>query len=171
MFINDLVINTHPLKKPSKMRTEGDKRRFRSMVIFVLSQAADNGHTLLSYEKVIELINKLPLDCRTDFSVEKIDGVIEFLQSGDLYVDELNSYIKLIEYQKFKELVVEITYNRLKKGLSSYQNWKEIINEQFGQLQEGNEENDQKAREEKASALEVLDSSKLSVLIGRAGNW
>ncbi|WP_375053865.1 AAA family ATPase [Virgibacillus sp. JSM 102003] len=169
MFPNSLITNSNPLKGPSKMRTKGDKRRFRSMVIFVLSQAADIGHTFLSYDKVVELINKLPLDHKTDFSVEKIDGIVEYLQNGDLYVDEANNYIKLIEYQDYKELVLEVTNNRLKSKLSDSQNWREVINEQFGQLQEGNEENDRKAREEKAKALTILESSRLSVLIGRAG--
>ncbi|MCA1011752.1 AAA family ATPase [Halobacillus halophilus] len=169
VFTNKLVINNHPLKRPSKMRTKGDKRRFRAMVIFVLSQAADRGHTFLSYDRVIDLINKLPLDYDTDFSVEKIHGVVEYLQEGDLYVDETNNYIKLLEYQKYKELVLEIIKSRLNIKLPNSQNWREVIDEQFGQLQNENEENDQKAREEKANALVALESSKLSVLIGRAG--
>lgn len=169
MFVNPLVENRYPLNKPTKMRTEGDKRRFRAMVIFVLVQAANQGHTLLSYDQIVEEINKLPLDQKTDFQTEKIEGVLEFLHEGELYVDVENTYIKLKEYQDYKQLVVDIVNSRLETSLSSEQNWEKIINDQFGKLQENNEENDQLARDEKATALKILESSRISVLLGRAG--
>jgi ATP-dependent exoDNAse (exonuclease V) alpha subunit len=169
MFVNPLVENKYPLNKPTKMRTEGDKRRFRAMVIFVLDQAANQGHTLLSYDQIVEEINKLPLDQKTDFQTEKIEGVLEFLQEGELYVDVESAYIKLKEYQDYKQLVVDIVNSRLETSLTSEQNWEKIIDDQFGKLQENNEENDQLARDEKATALKILESSKISVLLGRAG--
>lgn len=169
MFVNTLVENKYPLNNPTKMRTEGDKRRFRAMVIFVLSKASSQGHTLLSYNRIVEGINKLPLDRRTDFQTEKIDGVIEFLREGELHVDEENFYIKLREYQEYKKLVVDVINSRLDTSLSSEQDWKKIINDQFGDLRQGNEENDELARDEKAKALNILESSKISVLLGSAG--
>lgn len=169
MFVNPLVENKYPLKKPTKMRTDSDKRRFRAMVIFVLVQAANQGHTLLSYDQIVEEINKLPLDNRTDFQTEKIEGVLEFLQEGELHVDVENTYIKLKEYQDYKQVVVDIVSSRLGTSLSSEQNWRKIIDDQFGELQENNEENDELARDEKATALRILESSKISVLLGRAG--
>lgn len=168
MFVNPLVENKHPLK-PTKMRSESDKRRFRAMVIFVLVQAANQGHTLLSYDQIVEEINKLPLDNKTDFQTEKIEGVLEFLQEGVLHVDVKNTYIKLKEYQDYKQLVVDIVNSRLGTSLSSEQNWRKIIDDQFGELEKNNEENDELARDEKATALKVLESSKISVLLGRAG--
>lgn len=169
MFVNPLVENKYPLNKPTKMRTEGDKRRFRAMVIFVLDQALNQGHTLLSYDQIVEEINKLPLDQKTDFQTEKIEGVLEFLQEGDLFVKLENKYIKLKEYQDYKQLVGDIVNSRLQTSLSSEQNWETIINELFGELQKNNEENDQLARNEKSTALKVLESSRISVLLGRAG--
>ncbi|MTI81238.1 MAG: hypothetical protein FH758_10190 [Firmicutes bacterium] len=169
MFVNPLVENKYPLKKPTKMRTDSDKRRFRAMVIFVLVQAANQGHTLLSYDQIVEEINKLPLDNKTDFQTEKIEGVLEFLQEGELHVDVENTYIKLKEYQDYKQVVVDIVSSRLGTSLSSEQNWRKIIDDQFGALQENNEENDELARDEKAIALRILESSKISVLLGRAG--
>lgn len=169
MFVNPLVENRYALNKPTKMRTEGDKRRFRAMVIFVLVQAANQGHTLLSYNQIVGEINKLPLDQKTEFETEKIDGVLEFLQEGELHVDVENTYIKMKEYQDYKQLVVDIVSSRLGTSFSSEQNWRKIINDQFGELQENNEENDELARDEKAIALRILESSKISVLLGRAG--
>lgn len=169
MFVNSLVENKFPLEKPTKMRSKSDKRRFRAMVIFVLNQALDKGHTLLSYNEIIELINKLPLDEKTNFETEKIDGIIEFLIEGQLYVDKDNKYIKLKEYEEFKYLIGEIINKRLESSLENEQDWYGIIEKQFGELKEDNKENDRLARDEKAKALKILESSKISVLLGRAG--
>ncbi|USK48043.1 AAA family ATPase [Bacillus sp. CMF12] len=169
MFVNELVENKYPLRKPTKMRNAGDKRRFRAMVIFVLDLAANQGHTLLSYDQIVEEINKLPIDQKTDFQTEKIEGVLEFLREGELHVDVENAYIKLKEFQDYKELVVDIVNNRLVTNLSSVHDWRKIIDDQFGSLEKNNEEKDQLARDEKAIALKILESSKISVLLGRAG--
>ncbi|HGY9579727.1 TPA: ATP-dependent RecD-like DNA helicase [Vibrio harveyi] len=169
MFVNSLVNNKYPLNKPTKMRTNSDKRRFRAMVIFVLVQAANQGHTLLSYDQLVEKINNLPLDNKTDFQTEKIEGVLRFLQEGELYIDVENEYIKLKEYQDYKQVVVDIVSSRLGTSLPTNQNWKEVIDGLFGQLEENNKEKDDQARNEKATALRTLESSKVSVLLGRAG--
>lgn len=169
MFINPNVENRHPLIKPCKMRTEGDKRRFRAMVIFVLEKAAEKGHTLLTYEHIVERINELPLDHKTDFQIEKIEGTLDFLRDGGLYIDENNKYIKLKEYQDYKQLVDNVINSRIQASLSSEQNWRRIIDNQFGQLEENNKKNDELARNEKATALAILQSSKISVFLGRAG--
>ncbi|KLE08547.1 hypothetical protein AF80_09605 [Aliarcobacter butzleri L355] len=169
MFVNPYLQNQYPLIKPTKMRTESDRRRFRAMVIFVLVQAAKDGNTLLTYDHIIEKINKLPLDNKTDFQTEKIEGILEFLHEGGLYIDEENKYIKLREYQDYKRIVIDVVNSRLKDDFSVEQSWRKIIDDQFGELEEKNEENDELARDEKANALSILQSSKISVLLGRAG--
>ena len=169
MFINPLVENKYPLHNPTKMRTQADKRRFRAMAIFVLEQAAARGHTLLQYAQIVDEIAKLPLDCKTDFQVEKIEGVLEFLQGSDLYIDEKHKYIKLKEYQDYKDVIVTAIKARVNERLPNIQNWAEIIDANFKELQAGNEENDTNARQEKANALKILEVSKIAVLLGRAG--
>ena len=169
MFVNPLIKNMHPVTGLAKMRSEGDKRRFRAMVIFVLMQAAQSGHTLLGFDGIIENINTLPLDKRTDFQTEIIDGVLEFLLEGELYVDKGNRYIKLQEYQEYKELIFGVVDGALEKDYANKENWREIIDNQFGELQKGNEKKDEEARKEKATALDVLESSRISILLGRAG--
>ena len=169
MFINPLVENKYPLSMPTKMRSESDKRRFRAMVMFVLENSVNSGHTLLSYEQVVNEIEKLPLDRKTDFQTEKIDGIIEFLEKGELYLNTEHKYIKLKEYQKYKEVIFSVVSDRLKDSLENNEDWVKIIDNKFGQLKKGNEEKDKLARKEKADALKVLASSKISVFLGRAG--
>lgn len=170
MFVNELVDNKHPLMKPMKMRTESDKRRFRAMLIFVLQQAVDRGHTLLTYEQIIERIAELPLNRKTDFQSEKIEGILEFLEEGGLFVDDVHKYIKLGKYQTYKKYINELINKRLKSSnLPNKEDWEDIINRQFGELQADNIENDKKARQEKVEALKRLESSKISVFLGKAG--
>lgn len=169
MFINDLVKNKYPLTKPTKMRTEADKRRFRAMAMFVLERATNYGHTLLSYEQIVIEISNLPLDRKTDFQTEKIEGISEFLEEGGLRLDNENKYIKLKEYQEYKNVIFNTVSNRLDDNLGNNQNWSKIINNKFKDLKKGNEEKDKLAREEKAKALETLESSTISVFLGRAG--
>ena len=169
LFVNSLVENNHPIIKPSNMRTKSDKRRFRAMMIFVLMDAKNKGHTLLSYDQIVNQINELPLDSKTDFQTEKIEGILEFLQEGDLFINRSNQYVKLSEYQDYKKLVTEIIKSRLNASLSSRQDWKNIIDEKFGDINDNYAEKDKQARNEKAIALKKLELSKISVLLGRAG--
>ncbi|MFC5871006.1 AAA family ATPase [Chryseobacterium arachidis] len=169
MFVNDLVENNYPLTNPTKMRTEADKRRFRAMTMLVLEHATNCGHTLLSYDQIIEKISSLPLDRKTEFQTEKIEGIIEFLVQGGLYVDITNNYIKLKEYQEYKELIFKTLSERINENIGNRQEWLDIINKKFGSLKKGNEEKDRVARNEKAKALKTIESSKVSVFLGRAG--
>lgn len=170
MFINELLDNKYPLTKPTKMESKVDKRRFRAMLIFVLIQAIDQGHTLLTYEQIIERINELPLDQKTNFQTEKIEGVLKFLEEGALFVDKANEYIKLKKYQAYKVCINEIISRRLQSAnLLKQENWEETINKQFGELQVDNIENDKKARQEKVEALKRMEISNISVFLGKAG--
>ncbi len=169
MFVNHLVENNYPLTKPTKMRTEADKRRFRAMTMFVLENVTNSGHTLLTYDQIIKEISNLPLDRKTDFQTEKIEGIIDFLQEGELYLDTEYKYIKLNEYQEYKKVIFDTISKRLKNNLGNKHEWIKIINDKFGDFKEGNEEKDRIARDEKAKALKILESSKISVFLGRAG--
>lgn len=169
MFVNPLVDNKYPLKKPSKMRTAGDKRRFRAMVTYVLSIALNSGHTLLTFERIIEEINDLPLDQKTDFELEKIQALLDFLEEGDLYVDRENGYIKLVEYEDYKNLIVNVIDSGLNKDYPIKEDWRGIIDNKFGPIKKGIEEKDERARTEKADALKIMEASRISILLGRAG--
>src|SRR5690625_2735303 len=148
MFPSPFIKEQYPLQRPTKMRTEGDKRRFRALVTYVLANAVHQGHTLLHFQGVIDAINELPLAHRTHFTVEKIAGVTDFLREGDLYIDETNDYMKLAQYESCKAIVRRITASRLPQTMPTTKNWQQVIDNSFGPLQEDNEENDRKARGE-----------------------
>ena len=168
MFVNPLVDNKYPLKKPSKMRTAGDKRRFRAMVTYVLSIALNSGHTLLTFERIIEEINDLPLDQKTDFELEKIQALLDFLEEGDLYVDRENGYIKLVEYEDYKNLIVNVIDSGLNKDYPIKEDWRGIIDNKFGPIKKGIEEKDEE-QEPKKLMLKNYGSFKNINSLGRAG--
>ncbi len=173
MYLNQLVDNNHPIEEPTKMESKSDKRRFRAMMKKVLENAANKGHTLLSYGKIVEDISKLSLDQETNFQIEKIDGIIDFLEEGGLYIDEENQYIKLKEFIDYKLLVGDILKNRFETDLPIQENWEKIVGDKIEKLKENKTEKekeryDQVGREQ-AKALRTLESSMISVLMGRAG--
>ena len=168
MFVNPYVDNKHPVEEPMKMITESDERRFRALVMFVLENAIDRGHTLLRYNDVIEEIEKLPLDCKTSFNTEMIDGLVDYLKEGELYIDEEIKYIKLGEYQEYKEVARGVLSERLSDRLPNAQNWKETVANSLKEIIEDEKINDD-AINEQAEALEILETSKISVLTGGAG--
>lgn len=142
-----------------------DRRRIRAYLFFILIQSSTKGHTLLTFKQIVQEMKKLNIDITAHYIVE----ISSFLQAGKLYVDEENQYVKLDEYQYYKEIIEEITNRRLQNQNRCSQNWMDIINARFGELQKDNEENDALARKEKANALVVMESSAISVLVGRAG--
>lgn len=168
MFVNEYVNNNHPIQDLIGEIFDSDKRRFRAMTIHVLENVANQGHTFLKYDKVIVEIQKLPLDYETNFSIEKIEGITEFLEEGDLYIDEKEQYIKLSEYQEYKEAINDAINHYLEDDLSYSQNWNDIIVNQLRKLKDKDEIND-KAINEQAEALEKLEKYKLSILTGGAG--
>lgn len=142
-----------------------DRRRIRAYIFDILIRSSEKGHTLLIFSQILQELQNLDVN----FSVEELNEIASFLQAGKLYVDEENQYVKLEEYQYYKEIIVEITNRRLQSQIKCSQNWMDIINDRFGELQINNEENDLLARREKANALIVMESSEISVLVGRAG--
>ncbi len=169
IFVNPKLNIGHHCKQPFTIDSSGDPRRLRAIITYVLDQAAEQGHTFLSYEHLLAWIKGLPLAQRTDSQAEEINKMSGFLEEGALYVNSENSYIKLKKYQECKKIIADIVNCRLRSGLPAQQNWTEIIDQHYGDLQKNNEENDRKARVEKALALKNLELSKISILLGKAG--
>ena len=109
------------------------------------------------------------MDQKTDFELEKIQALLDFLEEGDLYVDRENGYIKLVEYEDYKNLIVNVIDSGLNKDYPIKEDWRGIIDNKFGPIKKGIEEKDERARTEKADALKIMEASRISILLGRAG--
>ena len=150
-----------------------DPRRLRAVGVHLLEKVASKGgHTLLGIDSVHGLAEELPatrpvpLDattvklCKDEFSEEI--AVINALGVGGLA-------LQLKRYTDYGSIIRRAVADRVTgKVTPAKVDWAEKLEKAFGPLKKGDKE-EEKARSEKAFALDVLANSRLSVLIGPAG--
>ena len=136
----------------------------------ILEKSTSDGHTLLPINDVAEAtrelsaVHEIPLDaemvdiCRDDF--EPVISVIG---------DEEDMMVQLDRYVASGKLIHLAVDERLKNVPTATKvNWRKLVDDKFGKLQKGDTDED-RARAEKATALERLAGSRIAMLIGQAG--
>lgn len=174
VFPADIVRSAHPLPSPSAVQDAMDERRVRALAIDVLERAASDGDTLLSRDAVIQAIREAPLDpscpvtgdtlatCEPMFS-----PLISAATMGDgsaaFQLDRLAATKAAIRKQVTRRLGA--------KPLEVSADWRALIDQVIDGEAPGApiDEEEEAARVEKAAALQVLATSRFSVLIGAAG--
>ena len=166
------VAEVHPLPKScsSALGEYDNSYRLRGACIGILESGAINGHTLLSIEDVVgaardlSAVHEIPLDaeavdiCRDDFK-----PVVSVIGEGKSMMVQLDRYVN---NKQILETAVKERLDNEPKKISV--NWREYVNDKFqGQVQDNTDED--RARAEKATALEQLAKSRIAVLIGPAG--
>lgn len=166
------VAIAHPL--PAKCNanlTEYDnEHRLRAACVEILENSTQNGHTYLPIDEIKEAVKELsvvhdiPLDkdtvdiCRDDFA-----PVVAVTGKGDGIAVQLDRYVAIGAL--LKSAVTERMQN-VPKPISI--DWRALVNRKFGPTAKGDVDED-RARSEKATALECLASNRASMLIGPAG--
>jgi hypothetical protein len=175
IFPDAEVLKRYPLPKECTIDPEehDDPRRLRAIGIHLLEKAAaESGHTLLGVTNVHELAKELPatrpvpLDataaklCKEEFR----DEITVFDARG---VGGLA--LQLTRYADYGSIIRRAVDERIKGKVTLTKiDWPEKLEKAFGPLKKGDTE-EEKARNEKAFALDVLASSHISALIGPAG--
>lgn len=175
IFPDAEILKRYPLPTECTLDPEehDDPRRLRAIGVYLLEKAAsEGGHTLLGVDSIHELAKELPgtrpvpLDataaklCKDDFSDEI--AVFESLGIGGLA-------LQLRRYADYGSIIRRAVADRVMgKLLPAKVDWSDKLAEAFGPLKKGDME-EEKARNEKAFALDVLANNRLSVLIGPAG--
>ena len=175
LFSDHEVFKRHPLPKECTIDTEepDDPRRLRAAGIMILERAASvGGHSLLGASEIHEVAKELPatrpiaLDgtaieiCKDDFSNEIMVTSVPSL--GGLAG-------QLKRYADYGEVIRRTVGDRLTGKITPIKvDWRAKLDTAFGPVLKGDKE-EEKARKEKASALDVMASTRLSVLIGAAG--
>lgn len=170
VFPADRVRHAHPLPEPSMVGDPMDPRRVRALVVDNLERAAVVGDSLRPRGRVVQDIRDEPLDppcplssdvmsvCADDLPPEVV--IVEMADGSAAYqLDRANAAKRTIARQ----------VDRRRKGspLRVEADWQAVI---AAQLTDGPvDEQERLAREEKAAALRVLATSRVSVLIGPAG--
>jgi hypothetical protein len=166
------VATAHPLpaKCDTKLAEYDNEHRLRAACVEILENSTEDGHTFLPIDKIKEaaselsVVHEIPLDkdtvdiCRDDFApVVKVTG------RGDGIAVQLNRYLAI---GNMLGSAVAGRLNNAPKPLSV--NWRSLVDKKFGPLAK-NDADEDRARTEKASALECLAAHRISVLIGPAG--
>jgi len=168
VFPDDVVRIKHPLPQPSALESAVDVRRIRAFTISTLEGAASSGHTLLPGSQVVDLISNYPIRPPCPLTQDILDA------SEDPFITEIikvmmegKSAFQLKRYQQIRELLVREVKGRLKGVRHKLpQDWSMLLEQKFGST---TDEEERRAREEKALALKELAEARFSVLVGPAG--
>lgn len=179
IFADAAILEKFPLPPLTNINTSLDQRRVRAICIEVLEAAAVDGNTLLTDTQLVTKLDEQPMQPLCNPSIRNLLAIEEFLKEEVIkYVlDEEQEiyYFKLKRLDVIKDKIRNFVQKRIKRDINPAidADWISLIDNEFGPVDNGKpkwfQERDQKAREEKAIALNVLSNSKVSVLIGPAG--
>ncbi|MDA2938141.1 AAA family ATPase, partial [Acidobacteria bacterium AH-259-A15] len=173
MFPDQVVLDRYPFSSPSAMDSPLDKRRVRAQVMAHLERAAERGHTLQPRLKTIQAVRDLNLQPPCPMSED-------LLRSVEKFFNPLVRTIRLADKQSGFQLerlaevgsVIRKTVERRIAGTrhAGEFSWRKLLDDALEDPVEAGDDEEKKAREEKASALQELFASRLSVLVGPAGS-
>ncbi len=169
-----------PLPEIAELADNLDERRLRAISVLILEEASNEGHSLLSFDEVLERMQSKALDEKFPVNEDVLESQMEldFFQEEITTIEPSKSnpvcFLKLNRLVDIKTTIrqrlninqiVSSPYNIEKDWLSEINN--------YSKFKESNSEDyskELKARTEKAEALKVLTNYRFSVLIGPAGS-
>ncbi|WP_008294713.1 AAA family ATPase [Congregibacter litoralis] len=175
VFPEKHVRERFPLSAPTLVSEPVDPRRVRPLCILTLSEAIEEGHTLLPVDWVIQRIRSRPLkpECKIDHDllavvIESFTGFIDAVQ-----LKNGAPALQLAEYASTKQLIARTVEKRLKRKRTAGDfDWDSLVADAIGEGVPSDPvlaASENKARQEKAAALEEIYQSGISVLTGSAG--
>lgn len=175
IFPDPVIQKAFPVPEPTRLADAIDARRVRALVVDTLELAADEGHTVLPRTWTVQRIRdralspSCPLDEDT-FSVveDKFSPLVTSVPIGK--ADQAFQLDRLVETRE----IIRVSIRRRAKSPRHFgkYDWSTLVAEGIKkELPTDHDELviEEKAREEKAAALEQLYASRGSVLIGPAG--
>lgn len=156
-----------------------DSKRIRALTIHQLEMATNLGHTLMPRKEIIKNIRELSIQPKCEVNSDYYETA-EKVFTGEISIDTTKkgeAAYQLVRLQKCSELIRKKVQERMKgKRLDLNVDWNIKLDEKikaeqlkrFGKIQEP-DENEARARQEKASCLQELANSRFSVLVGPAG--
>lgn len=173
VFPDEIIRKTQPLPKPTVLDAGTDARRVRALTVKMLEDAANRGNTLMPQDQVVLNIRGLNIKpgCDVDgdlinVSKDMFEGVI-----SEIHLADGNPALQLGRLSKMGE-VIRKSINKRVNGtrLKVDANWRLLLDKHLKIYGSGEtDELEEKAREEKTSALKGIAESRFSVLIGPAG--
>lgn len=162
----------YPLETPSCLESENDQRRIRAIAVSVLEQAANEGHTFLPYNILIDQIHEMTIDPPCPVTSDILNAIDKFLQPEIIHreMKDGTDYYKLVRIHQFDDIIEKRISKRLKaSNLDISADWRNLLDKKFNKPGMQLSEQEERARIEKAACLEELAHSRISVLVGDAG--
>lgn len=140
--------------------------RIRAFSLMALEDAAREGHTLLLVDDLVERINRLPAHRKCAVTSDIISS-FEFGSEVVVIDAEQGLALQLLRYHDFGKVVRRYVHGSVQENRHSLViDWEGLLEQKFGVAQDDEEI---RARKEKAAALAELAESRFSVLAGPAG--
>lgn len=170
------VLNAHPLPDRSRLTDKIDHRRVRALMVAVLEQGAEQGHTLLPSSQLTAFISDMPLetDCPVGLDVlNSLDGMLEgTIESAEMSGGDTSYQLRrFVDTASLIRRTVDKRVSSGSKRLGISHDFLDVVNNVLGSLPNDPDEAEieNRARIEKAVALKEIYESRLSVLTGAAG--
>lgn len=168
VFPDDTVRLLHPLDEPARLDSAVDLRRIRAFTIAALEDASLNGHTLLLRQNVIEAVQSSTVqpECPVTGDMLTVRAPDMAPEVFSIEMDEAIGF-QLNRYKNIGVVVRKQVLGRLSGRRHELDlDWNTLLDDKFGPTTDNDEK---RARAEKAEALRELAQSRISVLIGPAG--
>jgi hypothetical protein len=173
VFPEDRIRAAHPLRAPSAVDDVVDPRRVRALIVNVLEGAAEAGDTLRSQARVIQEIRDQPLQPACPVSLDIMGVCAEALPpeaETTAMADGSPAYQLARLADARRQIARQVTRRRGAAALKVTADWRHVIDQALSSgTSPDDDEEEELARQEKAAALEMLATSRISVLIGAAG--
>jgi energy-coupling factor transporter ATP-binding protein EcfA2 len=174
-YPDPIVATKHPLPPPSALEDAVDPRRVRALIVDTLETAATAGHTLLPSDDIIRGVRARELRPPCPLGPDVLTAAKPTFQ-GILVEPQMGNgrpALQLAVRSRCSELIRrEVTKRSEGRRHEGDHSWRNVIDTVFGPPAASGREDveaEERARKEKAAALEELFRARLTLLLGAAG--
>jgi ATP-dependent exoDNAse (exonuclease V) alpha subunit len=171
MFPPESIREKYPLSKPSALDGPIDVRRVRALTVESLERAAADGDTLLPRSEVVKEVRALEIDPGCPIDGDLFAAIESDLQAALLFPSMADGApaLQLRRLSEIGDVIRAIVRKRAAgKRHNSTTDWGALLTARLPKP-DPTDEDEVRARTEKAAALKELADSRISVLIGPAG--
>jgi ATP-dependent exoDNAse (exonuclease V) alpha subunit len=179
LFPEEKLKNKFPIPKESETTDKLDEKRVRALCVWMLEEAANEGHSLIPFDDLLQKLEGKTLD--EDFPINedelRVQSETEFFKTEiEIVESESSTFVKLRRLIELRNIIRQRVIKKIitSKPYNIDKNWYDIVNsfKKFPKLDTNAFDyvEELRAREEKAEALRVMMNYSFSVLIGPAGS-
>jgi hypothetical protein len=180
IFPDDKIRAAHPMPEPSAVTDPVDPRRVRALVIDVLERAAETGDSVWSQSRVVQEIRDQAIEpgCPVSLDVMSVCASSLMPEVDTATMASGEPAYQLARLAAGRQAIVRhVNRRRNARPLPVDADWRSVLDRELDRMRgtehpaalAGDDGEEELARQEKAEALRVLATSRISVLIGAAG--